>query len=706
MRIIDNIKISRKLIGSFLLIALIVAIVALLGYTNMQTINAGSTAMYSEHLIPIQDLGLVATKLYEIRGDFYKYILIPEEENNTQQKIEENIAYVNSMITTYREFQLTDSQRSELEKFDTSWARYQGLLKENRALWDSGKKDLVMESLSTGEIQKARKEVGASIDALTQLSKDEAENIKSESDKTFANSSYLITMAGIVGVLAALILGILISRGIVGPLNRAVAMILEMGKGHLNMRLSMNRRDEIGVMAQAMDTFANDLQNKVIHQMQLIAAGEQAREVPPYDEQDEITPALNQMIETLNALLEEMGILIGNAKEGKLQTRGDTSRFIGIYQELIVGINQMLDAITIPLNETLHVAEEYASVNFSARFDETLVVEGDLLELKLKLNKIGEHVGTELKALIQEITDQVQNLSESAESSAATVEQLAAGADSIARNVENVQANADLTNKSVQQVLTAMEELSTSVSTVAIKVESVSRLSQDADITSSHGVEKAAIAEAGIHAITGSVNDVGSIISEIRGQMIEIGKIVDIISSIADQTNLLALNAAIEAARAGDAGMGFAVVANEVKTLAQDSQKSAENIAKIISLLQHQSEKVASAMDQADEEVKRGSIAITDTITSFRTIADQTQQISQNITEVASLSQEEAAAVEQITASVSEVNKLSMATAEEAVGASAASEEAAAALKQLSEMQVVLAEAALKIQASMVRLTG
>jgi methyl-accepting chemotaxis protein len=251
-----------------------------------------------------------------------------------------------------------------------------------------------------------------------------------------------------------------------------------------------------------------------------------------------------------------------------------------------------------------------------------------------------------------------------------------------------------------------MEDLSTSVSTVAAKVESVSRLSQEADSTSTQGVSQAAVAEEGINAINNSVHEVGVIINDIREQMFEIGKIVDIISAIADQTNLLALNAAIEAARAGDAGMGFAVVANEVKTLTQDSQGSAENIAKIISSLQHKSEKAAHAMNQANSEVSKGSVAITDTITFFHSIADQTKQISMHMNEVAALSEEEAGSVEEITASVSEVSTMASSTAEEAVGAAAASEEAAAVLKQISEMQVLLAEAALKIQGSMKRLAG
>lgn len=538
-------------------------------------------------------------------------------------------------------------------------------------------------------------------------------------DWIIASGSYLEEFEGpleaiknaiIISVILSSLIGgfiaYILARSITGPLNQVVQMISELSKGHLGMRLAIRRRDEIGTMSSAMDSFADYLQNSVIKTIQMIASGEKAERIEVKDSQDEITPALNRMIETLNDLLDQMKVLISEAQEGRLQTRGEINQFVGIYQELVYGINSMLDAVAVPIQETLRVAESYANVNFDARFDDSISVKGEFLELKTRLNKIGEHVGTELRAVILEITEQVKNLSQSAESSAATVEELSAGADTIARNVDNVQSNAEITKKSVQQVLTAMEDLSTSVATVAAKVDSVSRLSQEADTTSSQGVEKAAVAEKGINAINGAVNDVGGIINEIREQMVEIGKIVDIISSIAEQTNLLALNAAIEAARAGDAGMGFAVVANEVKTLAQDSQVSAENIARIISTLQHESEKAAVAMDQATTEVTNGSVAITETISFFRSIADQTNQISTHMNEVAGLSEEEAAAVEQVTASVSEVNTIAASTAEEAVGAAAASEEAAAVLRQLSEMQLLLAEATLKIQASMKRLTG
>lgn len=465
----------------------------------------------------------------------------------------------------------------------------------------------------------------------------------------------------------------------------------------------MTRRDEIGVLAQILDNFADYLQNAVVGTLHKIAMGE--KEIVllnATDDKDEISPALNQTITTINDIVGEVGYLIAESEEGRLSKRGDPSKFVGAYLDIIVGINNMLDAIVTPINEALRVSDEFAHAKFTTRFDEKVVTKGDLIALKEGLNTVGK----ELSTAIKDVSDQVVTLTASAEEAAASVEEITAGASSVAQSSAVVSTNAENSLTSVDQVLTAMEELTTSVSTVAAKVDAVSRLTQEANGTTNKGVEQAAVAEAGINAINESVNDVGTIITEIREQMNEIGKIVEIISNIADQTNLLALNAAIEAARAGDAGMGFAVVANEVKTLAQDSQGSAENIAKIISSLQKQSEKAATAMNLATKEVSKGSVAITDTITFFNTIAEQVDQIAQNMTEVASLSEEEAAAVEEITASVSEVKAMSNDTAREAGNSAAASEQSSAALNQVAQIISDLSLIATRINDSMSRLNG
>nr|WP_300039260.1 methyl-accepting chemotaxis protein [Methanospirillum sp.] len=495
-------------------------------------------------------------------------------------------------------------------------------------------------------------------------------------------------------------IGLSFARYTTAPLEKTAHMISEMRKGHLSERLNLDRDDEIGILGREMDSFSENLQNSVLAALQKVASGDLSVTVIPNDDADEISLALQKLIASLTGITGEIRGLIAEAEEGKLKKRGDSSQFIGVYRDIIIGINNMLDAITTPLNEALRVADQFSQAKFSARFDETVSTRGDLIALKEGLNTIG----IELSVAIKNVSEQVSVLSASSEEAAASVEEITAGATSIAQSSSVVSTNADNSVQSVEQVLSAMEELNTAVSTVATKVDSVSRLTQEANTTSTNGVEQAAVAEVGIQAINDAVHDVDLIISEIRGQMIEIGKIVEIIGNIADQTNLLALNAAIEAARAGDAGMGFAVVANEVKSLAQESQGSAENISKIISSLQHQSERAAIAMKQANTQVEKGSAAITDTIKFFNTIAGQVEKISIHMTEVASLSEEEAASVEEITASVSEVKSMAVETAKEAIGSASASEESASALNQVSTIIDELSMIATRINDSMSRL--
>lgn len=130
------------------------------------------------------------------------------------------------------------------------------------------------------------------------------------------------------------------------------------------------------------------------------------------------------MITTIESVVGEVNGLIADAQEGNLKTRGKPEQFVGSYREIIEGINNMLEAITTPLNEALRVADLFAHAKFGSRFDESVEVRGDLIALKEGLNTVGR----ELSLVIREVSDQVGALTASAEEAAASVEEVTAGA--------------------------------------------------------------------------------------------------------------------------------------------------------------------------------------------------------------------------------------------------------------------------------------
>ncbi|WP_181391574.1 HAMP domain-containing methyl-accepting chemotaxis protein [Methanospirillum lacunae] len=702
MKKLDDISIGRKLGGSFLAVVIIMALVGITGYVGVTTTDNYLEQMYSQQLVPTEMLDSMQTNIWHLRGNPPGFVLIPETLAASRAESDDLMKSIDANLSGYEAYLASDDERAIYNNAVKSWNGYKAAFANFNTIVDTGDTKAAVAALTTGDLVTERKAFTAAVDKLVLINHNQAKSLKEEGVKTVSSIILIIIFAILIGIILAVSLATIIGRSITVPLSKGAHVMQEMSLGHLSNRLRLDRKDEIGVLAGAMDNFSDDLQFVVVSGLKQIASGDISLSVAAHDDKDEIGPALNQLTSAINGIVDEVGFLITEAEEGRLQKRGDTSQFSGAYQNIIVGINNMLDAITTPLNEALRVSNLYSHAKFSARFDENVSVKGDLIALKTGLNTIGE----ELSKAISEISIQIGNLTASSEEAAASVEEITAGSASVAQSSGVVSSNAESSVKAIEQVLIAMEELSTSVTVVASKVEAVSRLSQQANETSSRGVAQAAVAENGITAINGAVNDVGTIISEIRSQMNEINKIVVIISDIADQTNLLALNAAIEAARAGEAGMGFAVVADEVKTLAQESQGSAENIAKIIRSLQQQSERAATAMNLATSEVSKGSVAITDTIKFFHTIAEQIEDISSNMTEVAGLSEEEAASVEEITASVTEVKNMTTETAEEAVGSSAATEETSAALNQVSTIISDLSTVATRINESVSRLNG
>ncbi len=315
--------------------------------------------------------------------------------------------------------------------------------------------------------------------------------------------------------------------------------------------------------------------------------------------------------------------------------------------------------ITRPLQETLEAVERITSGDLTqtlqvSRRDELGVVQQGI-----------QRMGSTLRELIGGIRDGVTQIASAAEELSAVTEQTSAGVNS--QKVET------------DQVATAMQEMSATVQEVARSAAEASQAASDADHEASQGDRVVAEAIAQIDRLAAEVTRSTDAMSELQSESKKIGGVMDVIKAVAEQTNLLALNAAIEAARAGEAGRGFAVVADEVRGLAQRTQKSTEEIEGLVAGLQQGTQQVAAIM--------HGSRELTDsTVALTRKAGEALGMITRKVSNIQAMNQQIAAAAEQqgavaeeISRSVVNVRDISEQTAE-------ASEETAASSIELARL--------------------
>lgn len=406
--------------------------------------------------------------------------------------------------------------------------------------------------------------------------------------------------------------------------------------------------------------------------------------------------AFSDVVATIRTFGDEIQQISGAATEGRLDVRGDSHKFQGEYVTIIEGVNQTVDAMAQPVQEAMRLSARYAAGDFSARMSPDLKVSGEFIVFRDALNTIGEDVSKAIAQVKERLSDLVDAVSAVDVNVGAvtggisqtnrSIEDVSEGTGQVAQIAAAVNNLAEHSGDNTRQIMNAMNDLATTVASVASKMNDVTSLTGNAAELSTRGKQVAAKAESGMQGIIQSSSEIESMSIDISSQMNEIGRIVDIIGSIAEQTNLLALNAAIEAARAGEAGLGFAVVAGEVKDLANGSQRSAENIASIISTLQKKTGAITDAVKVSMDEVKTGNEAVGETLLLFNEIVESISEIDRNMNDVAAASEEQAASVQEVTATVHEFGDMVQQTAKESIGLAAASEESSAAVSQIVTM--------------------
>lgn len=303
-----------------------------------------------------------------------------------------------------------------------------------------------------------------------------------------------------------------------------------------------------------------------------------------------------------------------------------------------------------PLREIAYGVKEIGEGNLNYRF-------------KDKVSADSKNETHRLQRSVQNMRDGLMDLIEAIQSSS---QQLMHSASAITHANEQLISSATNSSNSCAQVASAVEQMSVSIEEVAQSSTEVSEVTVSVNSTTEQGYQATKQVEQTVANLSSSFDNAALTIQEVENSTENIGNVVNVINEIAEQTNLLALNAAIEAARAGEQGRGFAVVADEVRVLAQRTQQSTEEIQAVVSHLQQGSRSAVDTMKQGRDQVSSCVEQATQAGSILSSINGAMDSVSQGVSNVAASTEEQSVAAAQIRGNAEELQSVANKTFEEA----------------------------------------
>ena len=633
--IVNDIKISFKVIGCF---GLLFAVVAVMVLCARQYVS-DQDSMYRQYIETIRETGGLKTSIEKIEGYLYHYIAVPSARNNTMGSINQETNSIEQRVQNYKGKKLVPEEKKLISDLDTAWIEMQRGYKEVIKMADGGKNDEVSRLLADGSyLIKARKNTLAAVRNLNDY------NASRNEAAIKANATGIGGWSGILWLLLAveaillIVMGVIITESITNPLKKGVLMMQDLLKGHLSHRLHFNRKDEIGELTHAMDQFASNLQKKVIFSMQQISEGNIDITPDITDDKDEIGPALNKMINAIGLMSDEINRCRLAAVEGDLLYRADAKSFHGKYQKIVQSFNDTIDAVVSPLAEASDILVKLAHRDLSARLQKEY--KGLYEDVKKTINAVG------------------RNLDKALQQVAIGADQVASASIQISTGGQSLSQGASEQASSLEEVSSSLQEMSSMTKQNTLNAKEAKGVADQARGSADKGVE--------------SMNRMSSAINQIKSSSAATAKIVKTIDEIAFQTNLLALNAAVEAARAGDAGRGFAVVAEEVRNLAMRSAEAAKNTANLI--------------EEAVKNSENGVAINAEVLNNFQEIAEKTNKVSQVVAEIAAASDQQDQGISQLNKAVEQLNQLTQQNAANAEESASAAEEMSSQSEEMRSM--------------------
>lgn len=640
---LKNTKIRTKLLAAFGITALIAAIIGYFNYSSIVEISANSHSIYEDRLIPIKDLGEMRVLAQKIRVETRQLMLAQSAEEHHQivNNMKEFGGQMEKLFYDFSKTNLIESEQELVPKFKESWENYVSEREKVFMLISENKIGEAYAFLKTTPLKYYNEALNA-LEKLSEINQVEAEKLRVRNEAVEANSLAMTIILVFAGIVSAIVLGFFISRMIGKPLQNLESISDKLAQGDVDVEVNPETNDEIGNLERAFAKMINNIKN-YSRTADDIAHGILNTNVKVNSEKDILGKSLANVVDSLNTLVRETNMLTDAASNGNLSLRSNVNKVEGGYADILKGINSTLDAIINPVKEGADVLEIMSRGDLTVRV--TGAYKGDHQMIKNSINQLGEA----LSAVIGKVIEAVQATASASTQISSSSEELAAGA-----HEQSSQSG---------EVATAVEQMTSTILETAKNADDASYAAKNAGTVAIDGGKVVNETIEGMIKIASVVQKSAVTVQELGKSSDQIGEIVQVIDDIADQTNLLALNAAIEAARAGEQGRGFAVVADEVRKLAERTTKATKEIAQMIKQIQKDTYNAVESMQQGTVEVEKGKQLADKAGESLKEIIREASQVGNIISQVAAASQEQSSAAEQISKNIEAISSVTQQSA-------------------------------------------
>jgi methyl-accepting chemotaxis protein len=624
-----NLPIRKRLIVSFIAVALIAGAIGTVGVLNLKKLGKADAMMFETCVAPMPQLMNIQQCYLRVRVNLREAIMAttPQEAETFRTVITQIGSEATAAENEFERSIASDEMRRAFGKYQDAKRSYDEIQRQIVSLAVDQRDDEAL-ALTRGR----GKEIAASV----QSAMDEVVGIKiahgkavSEGNTRAANRAMtfmVLILAG--GMAGAILLGLVVGTMIGTPLRDLSKKAQQVATGDVDVEIDTTGKDEVAEVARSFAAVVSNIREQALV-AQKIASGDMTVDVKTRSEKDVLGKSMAHVVTILRDLVTEATALARAGVEGRLSTRGNTTKFQGGYREIVQGVNDTLDAVIKPVEEAAQVLEQVAERDMRARVIGSY--QGDHARIKESLNRA------------------VDNLDKGLQQVGVAVEQVASASSQIGTGSQTLAQGTNEQASALQEVSSSLQEMASMTGQNAANAKDARGMAEAARASATKGLE--------------GMTRLSDAVGKIKSSSDATAKIVKTIDEIAFQTNLLALNAAVEAARAGDAGKGFAVVAEEVRNLAMRSAEAAKNTANMI--------------EESVQNAENGVSLNAAVLEQLQEIVTQSNRVTEVMSEIAAGSDQQKQGIEQITTSVDSMNQVTQSNA-------ANSEESASAAEELS----------------------